>query len=183
LSIKERNFISDSLKVLFSPLRLSKLNGNLLSSLNQLQALLLSNNAITFIPPRLFSNLASLTHLLLDYNLIEELPLALFNKSSNRVTVLDLSHNKLKTISTFVEPLVQLQSLSVSYNLIDDLARMELPTLWRLQANGNLLSQINAGHLRGLPALQVLDLSSNSISSVERVRKFSIFYYQIHFGF
>jgi len=137
--------------------------------LGQLQALFLSNNAITFIPTKLFSNLASLTHLLLDYNLIEDLPLPMFNKSTNRVTVLDLSHNKLKTISAFVEPLVQLQSLSVSFNLMDDLGRMELPTLWRLQANGNLLSQINASHLRGLPALQVLDLSSNAISNVERV--------------
>jgi len=95
----------------------------------------------------------------------------MFNRSANRITVLDLSHNKLKTISSFIEPLTQLQSLSMSDNLIEDLGKFELPNLWRLQASGNILTTINSSHLRGLPALQVLDLSGNSITVLEKVRK------------
>ena len=138
------------------------------TSMSQLQTLVLSGNALTSLSPRIFSNLGSLSHLLIDSNHLEDLPNGMFNRSSNRITVLDLSHNRLRSITSFVEPLVQLQSLSLSQNLISDLGKLELPSLWRLQASGNQLHTISSLHLKGLPALQVLDLSNNAIANLER---------------
>ena len=148
--------------------RLARVSPDLFTSLSQLHTLVLSGNALAALPIKLFANLGSLSHLLLDYNHLEDLPNQMFNRSSNHITVLDLSHNRLRSISTFVEPLVHLQSLSLSQNLISDLGKLELAALWRLQVSGNLLHTISSVHLKGLPALQVLDLSSNSISSLEK---------------
>ena len=148
--------------------RLNRLSANAFSSMSQLQTLVLSGNALETLPTKLFSNLSSLTHLLLDSNQLSDLPNGMFDHSGDRITVLDLSHNKLAAFSSFVEPLVQLQSLSLSQNLFSDLGKLELPLLWRLQASGNRLQTIGSSHLKGLPALQVLDLSSNSIGSMER---------------
>ena len=138
-----------------------------LNPLPALRSLILSDNDLSRLPSRLFSKLPALSHLLLDKNNLEELPKRIFVNSS-KLTVLDLSHNKLDDIPTAVNELVSLQSLAIGHNFVRSLTQLQLKSLWRLQASGNRLTNVSAIQLEGLPALQVLDLSQNKISSIEK---------------
>lgn len=150
-----------------------KLSHNRLSRLPNLplpalRSLVLSHNDLTSkLPGRIFTKLPNLSHLLLDFNDIQELPQALFNNAT-RITVLDLSHNRLGVIPEAVNNLKNLQSFAVSDNHLKNLSQLQLPALWRLQASGNRLSNVTASQLDGLPALQVLDLSQNRIQDIEK---------------
>eukprot|EP00095_Tigriopus_kingsejongensis_P005757 snap_masked-scaffold28_size608977-processed-gene-5.4 protein:Tk05757 transcript:snap_masked-scaffold28_size608977-processed-gene-5.4-mRNA-1 annotation:"slit homolog 2 protein" len=150
-----------------------KLSHNKLSRLPNLplpslRSLVLSHNELgSKLPGRVFSKLPSLSHLLLDFNAIEELPESLFVNSS-RITVLDLSHNRLATMPPAINSLKSLQSFAISHNHLKNLSRLQLPGLWRLQASGNRLGNVTALQLVGLPALQVLDLSQNRIKDIEK---------------
>ena len=122
--------------------------------------LVLSDNAITKLPGQLLSNLASLSHLLLDRNLLENLPSSLFEANVS-LTVLDLSHNRFSQIPEAVTQtlpdgaLHQLQSLSLSGNLVDELGSFDMPSLWRLEVSDNKLQNLTGLNLAGMPGLQV----------------------------
>ncbi len=44
---------------------------------------------------------------------------------------------------------------------------MDLSTLWRLQLNGNRISNLTSGLFHKLDSLQILDLSNNILRSIE----------------
>ena len=130
---------------------------------------MLSDNAITRLSSQLFANLAILSHLGLDKNLLEDLPSSLFANTSN-LKVLDLSHNRFTMIpeAVNVSALQSLQSLSLSGNLVSSLGNLQMPSLWRLEVSDNRLSNVTSTNLGGLPGLQVLDLSNNQITTIEK---------------
>ena len=139
-------------------------------NLPSLRSLVLSHNNFRgrLSPSRIFSKLPVLSHLLLDNNAIEDLPKQLF-MNSTKVTVLDLSHNKLKgDIPSCVSDLTSLQSFDISENFLNLWTPLSLPALWRLQASGNRLKNVTRAQLQGLSALQVLDLSKNEIDTIEK---------------
>ena len=130
---------------------------------------MLSDNALTKLPGQLLSNLASLSHLLLDRNLLEDLPSSLFEANVS-LTVLDLSHNRFSQIPEAVKKtssmaaggaMHQLQSLSLSGNLVDDIGSFNMPSLWRLEVSDNKLQNISQLNLAGMPGLQVHFLMLN----------------------
>ena len=86
----------------------------------------------------MFANSASLSHLGLDKNLLEDLPPGLFANTSN-LKVLDLSHNRFSDLPEAVNAsaLQNLQSLSLSGNLIGSLGNLRMPSLWRLEVSDN----------------------------------------------
>ena len=150
--------------------RLSKIPKGLLRSCGEaIQTLVLSDNAITRLSSQLFANLAILSHLGLDKNLLEDLPNSLFANTSN-LKVLDLSHNRFTMIpeAVNVSALQSLQSLSLSGNLVSSLGNLQMPSLWRLEVSDNRLSNVTSTNLGGLPGLQVLDLSNNQITTIEK---------------
>ena len=120
--------------ILFS-LNLAK---GLLRSCATIQTLVLSDNAITRLSAQMFANSASLSHLGLDKNLLEDLPPGLFANTSN-LKVLDLSHNRFSDLPEAVNAsaLQNLQSLSLSGNLIGSLGNLRMPSLWRLEVSDN----------------------------------------------
>ena len=139
-------------------------------SLSSLRSLVLSHNDIggRLSPTRIFSRLPLLSHLLLDNNQIDELPSQVF-VNSTKITVLDLSHNKIRgNVPNAINQLQSLQSLSLSKNKLNVLSKLRLPALWRLQASGNRIDNVSKSHFNSLPSLQVLDLSNNRIETVEK---------------
>ena len=141
--------------------------------------MVLSDNAITKLPGQLLSNLASLSHLLLDRNLLEDLPSSLFEANVS-LTVLDLSHNRFSQIPEAVTQtlpdgaLHQLQSLSLSGNLVDELGSFNMPSLWRLEVSDNKLQNLTGLNLAGMPGLQVNYIDYCSVHNVAKTINFQV---------
>lgn len=151
--------------------RLPKLSRNLFRSTPNLHTIVLSDNALAKLSAQTFVNLNALSTLLMDRNLLQELPPNLFVNNSHTLTVLDLSHNRFHAIPEAVSTskMQRLQSLSLSGNAITALGTgLQMPSLWRLEISDNKLANITHENLAGLPGLQVLDLSLNSIRSIEK---------------
>lgn len=148
--------------------RFFSLHPALFSSLASLKVVDLSGNLLTTIPPQMFAGLPSMTNLMLEANLLEGLAQGVFDTNS-RLRVLDLSHNKLYNDAlNAIRGLEGLQSLSLSHNFISSLdGAKRLPSLWRLQASNNGISNLTTSDLEKFPALQVLDLSYNELEAVE----------------
>lgn len=151
--------------------RLPKLPRNLFRSTPNLHTIVLSDNALTKLSSQQFINLSALSHLLMDRNLLDELAPNLFVNNSQTLTVLDLSHNRFRSLPEAVSTskMQRLQSLSLSGNAIEALGNgLQMPSLWRLEVSDNKLANLTSGNLAGLPGLQVLDLSLNSITAIEK---------------
>ena len=154
-----------------STLQILKLNNNRLktieakvfNSLANLKELDLSYNELALIDKQTLNGLTRLTHLVLAQNDINSLHEEAFNFVPE-ILVLDLSHNKLRQSPGALKSLTKLQTLDLSFNGLEDLTDasfLELSTLWRLQLNGNSISNISKSLLTQLQSLQILDLSSN----------------------
>lgn len=98
-------------------------------------------NQLTTLPIELFSDQSQMYGLRLDHNLLDDLPIGIFDKLS-ALEFLTLSHNSLTNISK-------------------DLFR-ELTSLLLLNVSNNRLHSIDLNELK---SLQVLDLSSNNLST------------------
>ena len=178
LSRNQIDRIADVFAAMSSSLKVLKLDHNgltslptrMLSVLSVLKELDLSNNHITNIESGAFQGLGSLTHLLLGQNKMSNFANDVFNPCP-QLLVLDLSHNRLATTPAAISALRQLQTLDLSENMIADISEapfLAMKHLWRLQLNGNLLSNITVGLFSQLTAIQILDLSSNKISHIEK---------------
>jgi len=163
--------MSASLKVLkLDHNSLTALPSKMFSSLTTLKELDLSHNNIAKIEATAFHGLTGLTHLLLGQNKLNNLVNEVFN-SCAQLLVLDLSKNRLSSTPSAIAALQQLQTLDLSENSIASIADapfLKMKQLWRLQLNGNQLSNITVGLFSQLLAIQILDLSSNKIGYVEK---------------
>ncbi|QQP31408.1 Tolllike receptor 6 [Caligus rogercresseyi] len=113
-------------------------------------------------------DLGALSHLTLDHNALRDIAPEYFTSSaSNRLYVLDLSHNDFPHIPAEVRSLHNLQSFSIGHNGIQELGSLSMEQLWRLQADHNAIEEISSLNFKDLRSLQVLDLASNSIRLIE----------------
>lgn len=157
---------------------------------SELRSLELQGNRLTWLPEGALQNLRHLALLNLSGNALgSEENVTLSISGAHRLTVLDLSHNKLKSLPAIGE-LFSLQVLNLSNNRISsvsanqlsalsnlgtlDLARNRVRHLPVLVLRGlthlilaeNRLEAVAASALRDCPALKSLDLSSNLMTSI-----------------
>jgi hypothetical protein len=83
---------------------------------------------------------------------------------------LSLSMSRLLSVSAAaLNKFAALTTLQLEHNLLRVLAPLELPLLRSLQLHHNRLARLEAAWLRGVPRLQLLDVSYNRLASLEGV--------------
>lgn len=166
---------------------ITKVTPSALSKLRYLETLDLSHNNLESLSPTCFSGLP-LAEVDLSHNSFREFDLDVFTTKVNGEPVsVDLSHNKLVSVSTTLRGRVlHIQSLNLSANLLTSVPRLAGLPLRYLNLDGNPIAQIKEGafaqlkdlvylsisglpelqeiepnSFKGLQSLQVLDLSNN----------------------
>ncbi|XP_034404986.1 tsukushin [Cyclopterus lumpus] len=166
---------------------ITKVTPNALSKLRYLETLDLSHNNLESLSPSCFSGLP-LVEIDLSHNSFQEFDMDVFATKVNGEPVsVDLSHNKLVSVSTTLHGRVlHIQSLNLSSNRLLRVPRLAGLSLRYLNLDGNPIAGIKEGafaqlkdlvylsisglhelqeiepySFRGLQSLQVLDLSNN----------------------
>ncbi|XP_033487574.1 tsukushi isoform X2 [Epinephelus lanceolatus] len=166
---------------------ITKVTPSALSKLRYLETLDLSHNNLESLFPTCFSGLP-LAEVDLSHNSFREFDLDVFTTKVNGEPVsVDLSHNKLVSVSTTLRGRVlHIQSLNLSANWLSSVPRLAGLPLRYLNLDGNPIAQIKEGafaqlkdlvylsisglpelqeiepnSFKGLQSLQVLDLSNN----------------------
>ena len=131
-----------------------------------------SNCELTTIPASVieWAQLLNKKGLVFHFNHIDKLPYSIFSSTGpqkfDRLLLLDLSNNKLKSLPSSVSSLTHLLELNLSHNKLDDL--LDLSSLNKLQI---LTLDNNRFHflppsVTELQSLRSLDISSNAISTL-----------------
>ncbi|CAB1110437.1 unnamed protein product [Ectocarpus sp. CCAP 1310/34] len=123
-----------------------------------------SGNRVRRIPPAVFAQFRQLQALVLSDNEISEVPPTWLKKGLLSLNTLVLSHNKLKSLSgTGLGRLTALTKLSISYNTLVELPDLSACSgLEELRAAHNIVTQVPAS-LSKNAALRTLDLGHNNI--------------------
>ncbi|CAM9626759.1 unnamed protein product, partial [Ectocarpus fasciculatus] len=134
-----------------------------------------SGNRVRRIPPAVFAQFRQLQALVLSDNEISEVPPTWLKKGLLSLNTLVLSHNKLKSLSgTGLGRLTALTKLSISYNTLVELPDLSACSgLEELRAAHNIVTQVPAS-LSKNAALRTLDLGHNRIDDwvgLERLGK------------
>jgi Leucine-rich repeat (LRR) protein len=108
--------------------QLSAIDGNAFRGLPNLDKLSLANNGIKYLGGNTFSSLTKLRYLNLSYNSIESLHKDIFSHLSNLYD-LDLSHNLLETLDESLFQNNRLTILDLSYNRIKSLSKFSMEQL------------------------------------------------------
>ncbi|XP_007524307.1 decorin [Erinaceus europaeus] len=159
-------------------------------NLKNLHALILVNNKISKISPGAFTPLVKLERLYLSKNHLKELPdkmpktlqelraheneitkvrKAVFN-GMNQMIVIELGTNPLKSSGIengAFQGMKKLSYIRVADTNITTIPQGLPPSLTELHLDGNKITRIDAGSLKGLNNLAKLGLSFNSISAVD----------------
>ncbi|XP_047529776.1 chaoptin-like [Vanessa atalanta] len=138
------------------------------SSLGALTWLGLDNNNIHFISSDDMLNFPSLEYLNLDFNKIIEFPSEVTkNNGTYKLKELRLSYNYISRIhSEFLEILIELQSVDLSYNRMNNISERSfynLRNLVYLSLTGNVIELIADEAFADLPKIEVLDLQENNL--------------------
>ncbi|XP_029969257.1 decorin [Salarias fasciatus] len=170
--------------------KITEIKENDFKNLKGLHALILVNNKITTIHAKALTPLTKLERLYLSKNLLKDMPAnmpkslqelriheneitkikkANFQGMSN-IIVMELGSNPLKSVGVEASAFGDLKR--VSYIRIADTEITEIPkglpaSLSELHLDGNKISKVTAGSLKGLKNLAKLGLSYNEISTVE----------------
>lgn len=139
---------------------LVNISSGFLTNLTNIQNLQLNNNFLRHVPGFESDFLEVLN---VSRNLISFLPQELFSKLPNLKT-LDVSFNHLKHLK-FPETF-SLEVLDVSYCNIERINVSNVLNLRSLHLRGNYIGRITDGYITN-PGLEVLDLSKNSVDSVD----------------
>ncbi|XP_078102725.1 tsukushi isoform X2 [Sander vitreus] len=166
---------------------ITKVTPNALSKLRYLESLDLSHNNLESLSPSCFSSLP-LAEVDLSHNSFQEFDMDVFaTKINGQPVSVDLSHNKLVSVSTTLHGrVIHIQSLNLSTNRLLSIPRLAGLPLRYLNLDGNPITQIKEGAFaqlkdlgylsisglhelqeiepygfKGLQNLQVLDLSNN----------------------
>ncbi|CBJ28855.1 Hypothetical leucine rich repeat protein [Ectocarpus siliculosus] len=134
-----------------------------------------SGNRVRRIPPAVFAQFRQLQALVLSDNEISEVPPTWLKQGLLSLNTLVLSHNKLKSLSgTGLGRLTALTKLSISYNTLVELPDLSACSgLEELRAAHNIVTQVPAS-LSKNAALRTLDLGHNRIDDwvgLERLGK------------
>ncbi|CAM9237324.1 unnamed protein product, partial [Ectocarpus sp. 4 AP-2014] len=134
-----------------------------------------SGNRVRRIPPAVFAQFRQLQALVLSDNEISEVPPTWLKNGLLSLNTLVLSHNKLKSLSgTGLGRLTALTKLSISYNTLVELPDLSSCSgLEELRAAHNIVTQVPAS-LSKNAALRTLDLGHNQIDDwvgLERLGK------------
>jgi Leucine-rich repeat (LRR) protein len=89
-------------------------------------------------------------------------------KGLNKLSLLDLGKNEIKTIDSKVfEDLINLKFLEINENGLESISLLEnLKSLIKLSANQNNISKFNFDGLTELNNLQILELARNKITEL-----------------
>ncbi|KAM6932372.1 tsukushi isoform 1-T1 [Lycodopsis pacificus] len=166
---------------------ITEVTPNALSKLRYLETLDLSHNKLQSLAPSCFAGLP-LVDVDLSHNGFQEFDMDVFATKVNGEPVsVDLSHNKLASVSTTLHGRVlHIQSLNLSSNRLSSVPRLAGLSLRYLNVDGNPIARIKDGafaelkdlvylsisglhelqeiepnSFKGLQSLQVLDLSNN----------------------
>ncbi|KAG7497422.1 decorin [Solea senegalensis] len=170
--------------------KITEIKENDFKNLKGLHALILVNNKITVIHAKALSPLTKLQRLYLSKNMLKDMPanmpkslqelrihenaITKIKKASfqgmSHVIVMELGSNPLKSAGIEAGAFADLKR--VSYIRIADTNITDIPkglpsSLSELHLDGNKISKVTSGSLKGLKNLAKLGLSYNEISSVE----------------
>ncbi|CAG5122431.1 unnamed protein product [Candidula unifasciata] len=149
--------------------RIAHLNSSLLSELGSLTTLVLSHNQISSLPVRLLKGCENIRSIDLSYNFIKSLDDSLFS-STVVIEHIDMSYNQITDIRTVFNGLKHLETLDLSYNRIDKIMRGQFPHFVKhLHLQGNQIMFITAHTFKSLNKLQMVDLSENKLTSLNRM--------------
>lgn len=113
----------------------------------------------------------NLEQLLLEENGITNIDMLASNKFGDKLTAIDFSTNKLKSIDILVKcnfpALIHLFLNSNQLTSIDVLAKVKFPLLKELNLSANKIKSIDILGKVNFPALKELDLSKNEISNID----------------
>ncbi|KIJ60284.1 hypothetical protein HYDPIDRAFT_98979 [Hydnomerulius pinastri MD-312] len=141
---------------------------NQLQSLRHLRELRADGNQITSLDG--LQKLDALTKLSLQGNLVREVDLSLFRWP--RLEMLNLSQNRLVSISSLASNLPALIALNVDGNLLDHLdSGSSMPRLRILRASNNRLQALNVAHFSNLRTLYLDNNSLPGLVKAERLGK------------
>lgn len=153
---------------------INNISPNAFAGLRKLKYLELSNNALTTINPQWFSELVSLTSLLISRN-----PLATIQSNAFKplisLEVLSLSDLGITTLNPeWFTTLTRLTKLELTSNAIREIPPGIFNSCIQLQQiyiSGNKLQRIDSKPFsaQGLQALDLINLSGNQISAVEKL--------------
>uniref|UniRef100_A0A3B5R912 LRRCT domain-containing protein n=1 Tax=Xiphophorus maculatus TaxID=8083 RepID=A0A3B5R912_XIPMA len=132
-------------------------------NLDNLVKLRLDGNSLEVLQDSVFTNLANLQYLHLEHNKLHHIHRNAFLKLTN-LRFLNLAHNKLSAL-TNVLSFSHLRSLTVL--LLSENEIRGLSSLREFLIDGNELEEINAGWLDPLERVEVLDFSHNRLVSVD----------------
>nr|XP_020456124.1 tsukushin isoform X2 [Monopterus albus] len=139
---------------------ITKVSPNAFSKLRYLETLDLSHNNLERLSPSCFSGLP-LADVDLSYNSFQEFDMGIFATKINGEPVrVDLSHNKLMSVSTsFHGRVSHIQTLTLSANQLSSVPRLAGHPLRYLSLDGNPITQIKVGDFAQLKGLVYLSIS------------------------
>lgn len=147
---------------------ISSLVPSTLQDLRELNSVILSHNNLSSLPFRMFKGCDKLKAIDLSSNVIKSLENDIFT-SASKVEEIDLSSNELTAINNVFSDLANLKLLKLSFNLITELYRGQLPkSLEYLDLKNNKIVLISAHTFKSLSILRLVDLSSNKLVSLSR---------------
>ncbi len=143
-----------------------RIEDSALSGLSELRELEVTSGGLEELHPGMFSGAGPITRLILDNNNIESLKEGVLDPLES-LEELSINNNGLRVIQddVFVTSLIRISLASNRIQSLDPFRN--LPRLEHLDLSGNLISGLPPpGVLSGLPSLQTLDLSRNSLTSL-----------------
>nr|XP_015807526.2 tsukushi isoform X2 [Nothobranchius furzeri]XP_015807527.2 tsukushi isoform X2 [Nothobranchius furzeri]XP_015807528.2 tsukushi isoform X2 [Nothobranchius furzeri] len=140
--------------------RINKVSPDALSKLRYLESLDLSHNNLESLSPSCFSGLP-LAEVDLSHNNFQEFSMDVFaSKVNSEPLSVDLSHNKLVSVSTNLHgKVVHIQSVNLSLNLLVNIPSMVGLPLRYLNLDSNPITKIKEGAFNQLKDLAYLSLS------------------------
>ena len=132
----------------------------------------LDNNGLRAagLPANIFSDTTNLTGVVFRNNFIEALPEGLFGPQHEYLIKLYFDNNRLTSsglLSASLFSLPRLQTLSLSFNLIDTISEgMFPPSLTSVNLKNNIISYVDTNSFRGFSHLFNIILENNIISSL-----------------
>ncbi|PFX23275.1 Relaxin receptor 1 [Stylophora pistillata] len=166
-----QNLPGTTIKLVVSENQLEDLPPRVFSGLNWLSTLDLSNNHLKDFPPGVFDETRHLTRIWLGNNNFKELPEDLF-VGQDRIRFLRMKGNQLQQLPRNIfKDLSNIEELDLSYNKLQTLPEGFLnhsTRLRELRLSGNQLKELPRNIFKHLPDLEELDLSYNQLQKLPR---------------
>lgn len=121
---------------------------------------------------QIFQNLTNLTHLDISYNNIIKMPEKVYKYLPDTIKCLRLANNRLTSFDwTLMRRFKHLEELILSFNHLMSISKNiseDIPSLCTLNLRKNKISQLSSGFLLGAVNLHSLDVSYNSLDTINQ---------------